>query len=142
MVAKNGDTVRVHYTGTFEDGQVFDSSDGDEPLEFTLGEEQVIPGFEDAVEGMEVGGRISEVIAAEDAYGELRADLVFDLPLDELRGHGVEPEVGQTLELEQDEGSTFPARVIALGEDAVTLDANHELAGKILRFEITLVEIV
>ena len=141
MRAKDGDTVRVHYSGAFEDGSVFDSSGGDDPLQFTLGEDQVIPGFDAAVSGMEVGSRKQETFSPEHGYGELSQDLVFELPLDELRGHGVDPQPGQTLELEQDDGSTFSARVTAVSADAVTLDANHELAGKTLVFDITLVEI-
>ena len=141
MRAKDGDTVRVHYSGAFEDGSVFDGSGGDDPLQFTLGEDQVIPGFDAAVSGMEVGSRKQETFSPEQGYGELSQDLVFELPLDELRGHGVDPQPGQTLELEQDDGSTFSARVTAVSADAVTLDANHELAGKTLVFDITLVEI-
>jgi peptidylprolyl isomerase len=137
--AKSGDTVRVHYTGTLQDGEVFDSSEGHDPLEFTLGEGQVIAGFDDAVEGMDEGERKIVTIPSGDAYGEHREELLLRVPRSQFP-HDVEPEVGQELQMAQGD-DMFVVTVREVGEDAVTLDANHPLAGKDLTFALTLVEI-
>lgn len=138
--AKRGDTVRVHYTGRLDDGTVFDSSREREPLEFTVGEGQVITGFERAVEGMEVGEARETRIEADDAYGERRDDLVLDLPKEQVP-EGMEIEPGMRLELRQPDGQAVPVTVAEVNEESVTLDANHPLAGWALTFELELVEI-
>ena len=138
--ATNGDTVHVHYTGKLDDGTVFDSSDGRDPLAFTVGSGQVVPGFEEAVAGMQVGDSKTVRIAPGDAYGERRDDLVLDVPTDQLPD-GLEPEVGMELGLRGQDGQTMPVRVAAVGSDAITLDANHPLAGKTLTFDVELVSI-
>ena len=139
--AASGDTVRVHYKGTLSEGEVFDSSEGKDPLEFTLGESQVIPGFEKTVQGMEEGETRKTTIVAAEAYGEPRSDLRIQMPREQFP-EGVDPEVGQQLGLQQPDGRTVPVRVVEVGSEKVTLDANHPLAGKDLTFEIQLVEVV
>lgn len=138
--AKNGDTVRIHYTGTLNDGSVFDSSEGDEPLEFTLGSGQVIPGFEQAVEGMQPGDKKEVRIPSDDAYGAHNDEWVLVVDRENFPEH-IEPEVGQQLELSQS-GQSFTVTVTDVSENSVTLDANHPLAGQDLTFALELVEIV
>jgi len=138
--ASIGDTVRVHYTGRLDDGTVFDSSREREPLEFTVGSGQVITGFERAVEGMEVGEAREARIEADDAYGERRDDLVLDLPKEQVP-EDMEIAPGMRLELRQPDGQAVPVTVAEVGEQSVTLDANHPLAGQPLTFELELVEI-
>lgn len=138
--AKSGDTVRVHYTGRLDDGTVFDSSREREPLEFTVGSGQVITGFERAVEGMEIGEARETRIEADDAYGERRDDLVLDLPKEQVP-EDMEIAPGMRLELRQPDGQAVPVTVADVGDESVTLDANHPLAGQPLTFELELVEI-
>jgi len=135
-----GDTVKVHYTGKLQDGTVFDSSLEREPLEFTIGQGEVITGFDHALIGMEVGGSLTVTIQAEYAYGPHYDDLVFEVPRSRLP-EDLEPQVGQMLSF-QSESGTLQATVVEASELTVTLDANHPLAGKDLTFEIELVEIV
>ena len=137
---KEGDTVKVHYTGTLTDGTVFDTSAEREPLEFTLGQGQLIPGFEKAVVGMDVGDSTEVEISSDDAYGESREDLVISVPKDQLPDD-VEPQVGMQLQVNQQDGQPIPVRITDVGEENLTLDANHPLAGQDLKFEIELVEI-
>ena len=137
---KEGDTVKVHYTGTLTDGTVFDTSAEREPLEFTLGQGQLIPGFEKAVVGMNVGDSTEVEISSDDAYGESREDLVISVPKDQLPDD-VEPQVGMQLQVNQQDGQPIPVRITDVGEENLTLDANHPLAGQDLKFEIELVEI-
>ncbi|HSG89094.1 MAG TPA: peptidylprolyl isomerase [Pseudomonadales bacterium] len=139
--AQKGDTVRVHYTGTLADGEQFDSSRGGEPLEFTLGEGNIIPGFETAVAGLTPGDSCQTQIEADDAYGPHRAELLVELPRTEFP-EDLDLSVGQTLQLNDQEGNPVMVRVAELGEEAVRLDANHPLAGQALNFDIELVEIV
>jgi peptidylprolyl isomerase len=139
--ATTGDTVRVHYTGTLHDGTTFDSSEGREPLEFTVGGGQVIPGFDQAVEGMEPGDTKTVEIPADDAYGPKREEMMLQVSPDQFP-EGVDPELGQQLQLSQPDGQNVVVRVTDVQDDAVTLDANHPLAGEDLTFEITLDEIV
>ncbi len=138
--AKDGDTVKVHYTGTLEDGTVFDTSVEREPLEFTLGEGTLIPGFEEAVKGIQVGQSITVTIPAEEAYGPYRDDLVMVIERDQLP-EGLSPEVGQRLQMQQTNNGTIVVIVIDVSETTITVDANHPLAGKDLTFEIELIEI-
>ena len=137
--AQIGDTVKVHYTGTLDDGSQFDSSAGREPLQFTLGQGQVIPGFEQAVIGMSVGETKTVRIPPEEAYGPYYEALVLVVDRAQF-GTDMEPEVGQQYVLEQG-GQTMQVTVIDVSGSNVTLDANHRLAGMALTFEIELVEI-
>ncbi len=139
--AKNGDTVRVHYTGKLGDGRVFGTSVGREPLELTLGERDVIAGFQDAVVGMAVGERKTIQIGPDHAYGPHRQDLIIEVERGVLPPN-VEPEVGQRLEYRQPDGEAMPVTVTNVSESTVTLDTNHPLAGKQLTFDLELVEIV
>lgn len=139
---KDGDTVKVHYTGKLtEDGTVFDSSRDREPLEFTLGEGQLIPGFEEAVIGMEEGEDTTIDLASEDAYGERREDLELEVSKDDLPDN-IEPEVGMQLQMQQQEnGQAIPVQITSVEDEFVKLDANHPLAGKDLTFDIEVVEL-
>ncbi len=139
--AKNGDTVKVHYTGKLDNGNVFDTSENREPLEFTLGEGQVIPGFENAVVGMQPGESKTTAIPAEEAYGEHHEEMVIQVPRDQFPPD-VQPEVGQQLQVRQQNGQSFVVNVTDVSDDTVTLDANHPLAGENLTFDISLVEII
>jgi peptidylprolyl isomerase/FKBP-type peptidyl-prolyl cis-trans isomerase SlpA len=138
--AKEGDEVQVHYTGKLEDGTVFDTSEDGEPLSFTIGENRVIPGFEEAVTGMEPGDSKTTEVEPEQAYGEHREDMVMEMERDQIPDD-VDPEVGQQLQLRLENGQTVPVLITALGEDTVTIDANHPLAGRKLMFEIELIDV-
>ncbi len=138
--AEKGSKVKVHYIGTFADAEVFDSSEGREPLEFTLGEGMVIPGFEDAVLGLAVDESKKIEIKAAEAYGEIRDDLFVEVERTQLPQE-VAPEVGMQLQVGHPDGSMGIVTVVEVGEKMVKLDANHPLAGKDLNFELTLVEI-
>ncbi|WP_420385678.1 FKBP-type peptidyl-prolyl cis-trans isomerase [Roseivirga sp.] len=138
--AKAGDSVKVHYTGKLKDGTVFDSSQGREPLAFQVGAGQMIKGFDAAVDGMEVGDTKTAEIPAAEAYGEARQDLIFDVPKSNLP-EDLKPEVGQQLAMTQPNGQQVPVTVAKVEEDKVVIDANHQLAGKDLVFDIELVEI-
>jgi len=139
--AKAGDTVRVHYTGKLEDGTVFDTSAQRDPLEFTIGERGVIPGFEQAVVGMAAGDRKTVQLPPERAYGGHRSELVFEVERGDLPPD-LEPEVGQQLEYREPDGESVPLTVTDVSESTVTLDANHPLAGEELTFDLELVDIV
>ncbi len=140
-IAKDGDTVKVHYTGTLKNGEVFDTSKEREPLEFTLGQGQLIPGFEKAVIGLNVGDATKVDIPSAEAYGDSREDLVLNVPKDQLPAD-VEPQVGMQLQVNQPDGQPVPVRITDVKETELTLDANHPLAGQDLSFEIELVEVV
>ena len=137
--AKNGDRVRVHYTGRLEDGQVFDSSKGGEPLEFTVGQGEVIPGFDDGVRGMRVGDEKTVHIKSDDAYGPRHEGLRQSIPRDRMN-IGEEPQVGMQLLMQIDEQNRIPVTVTEVTDEHVTIDANHPLAGQDLTFDIQLVE--
>jgi len=139
--AKTGDTVKVHYTGRLGNGTVFDTSMGREPLQFTLGQGQMIRGFEQAVMGMSVGEHKTVSILSAEAYGSYRDDLVVVMDRANLPPDW-QPEVGAQYTFTSPEGSLFQATVIEITESTVTIDANHPLAGKDLIFDIELVEIV
>jgi len=138
--AKQNDTVRVHYTGKLDDGSVFDSSLEREPIEFTIGEGHVIPGFEQAVVGMNLGETKTVRIQSDDAYGPYREDMVLTVERSQFPSD-IEPAVGQALQVQQSNGEPFVVTVSEVSEASVKLDANHPLAGKDLTFEIQLVEI-
>lgn len=139
--AKNGDKVKVHYKGTLQDGTVFDTSEGRDPLEFTLGDGMVIPGFENAVVGLDAGETTTENIPSDEAYGPHRDEMVVSVPREHLP-KDMNPEVGAQLHLQQPDGMVIPVLVKEIALESVTLDANHPLAGEDLTFEITLVEVV
>ena len=138
--AKSGDKVKIHYTGTLADGMVFDSSTGRSPLEFTLGKGEVIPGFESAVIGMNPGDSKSTNIPADEAYGQRRDDLIMEVERKQIP-EDLNPEVGQSLQLQRADGHELTVMVTEVGDTMITLDANHPLAGKDLTFAIELVEI-
>lgn len=139
--AKNGDTVKVHYVGKLPDGTIFDTSEKREPLEFTLGQKQLIPGFENAVVGMESGDQVTVNVPPEDAYGPYDEKLIQVIERETLP-QDLEPEVGQLLEGVRGDGQRITVSVLDVNDTNVTLDANHPLAGKDLVFDITLVEIL
>lgn len=138
--AKNGDKVKVHYTGKLTDGTVFDSSRGQEPLEFELGQGQLIPGFEQAVNGMEPGDSKTIDIPADEAYGQRREELSQKVPRQQMPTD-IEIEVGQRFKIGEHEGHPMIVEVSEVNESEITLDANHPLAGQDLSFEIELLAI-
>ena len=137
---KNGDKIRVHYTGKFEDGEIFDSSVGIEPLEFEAGAGEVIDGFDEAVIGMGVGERKTVTIPPEKGYGEYNPEMMLDMPL-ECFPPDIKPEVDMQLELIDEEGCPVAVTVVEVGDTLVRLDGNMPLAGKNLVFEIEVVAI-
>ncbi|MCK5127842.1 MAG: FKBP-type peptidyl-prolyl cis-trans isomerase [candidate division Zixibacteria bacterium] len=141
-VAKDGDTVKVHYVGSLEDGTEFDSSRGKDPLKFELGKPGIIGGFQDGVRGMKVGEVKSVTIPTEEAYKMPRPELIQTLPRDQVP-ENITPVVGEKLTLGQPGGGRpMHVTITALTDSTITLDANHDLAGKALIFELELVEIV
>lgn len=138
--AKRGDKVHVHYRGTLDDGSQFDSSEGGEPIAFTLGAGEVIPGFENAIEGMSAGEKKTERMEPGDAYGDHRNELVFTVGREQMP-EGDEVEVGDMLQVGFPDGRDATVTVTAVENGEVTLDANHPLAGKPLIFELELVSI-
>jgi FKBP-type peptidyl-prolyl cis-trans isomerase 2 len=138
--AKRGDTVHVHYKGSLDDGSVFDSSEGGEPISFTLGGGEIIAGFENAIEGMSPSDKKTERMEPANAYGERREELVFTVGKDQMPD-GVEIEVGDMLRVGFPDGGSSDVHVTGVADDEVTLDANHPLAGKALTFELELVSI-
>lgn len=139
--AKAGDTVRIHYTGTLTDGTKFDSSEGREPLEFTVGSGQIIPGLDNAIPGMAVGDSKTVEIACEEAYGPRNPDALQEVPRSAIPDT-IPLEVGLQLQMQTPQGQAVPVTVTEIGEEAVTLDANHMLAGKDLVFAVEMVEIL
>jgi len=138
--AQNGNTVKVHYTGKLENGEVFDSSEGREPLEFTIGQGQMIPGFEAAVIGMKAGEtKTAAKVAADQAYA-YHEELVMEVGRDQIP-ENLSTEVGQRLQAQQPDGQVLVVEIVAATDDTVTLDANHPLAGKDLYFDLEVVEV-
>jgi peptidylprolyl isomerase len=138
--AELGDKVKVHYVGKLSNGEVFDQTQQEEPLDFEIGKGQLIQGFEQAVIGMEAGETKTEQVPYDFAYGERRDDLVLQLEKDKIPEH-LNPQVGDQLEIKQDEGNNIPVVVKEITEEGMTIDANHPLAGQDLTFELELVEI-
>lgn len=138
--AKDGDTVRVHYTGWLTDGSQFDSSSGGEPLSFEVGQGRVIEGVDRAVVGMAPGEKRTVKVPAQEAYGPRRAELVGEVPRENLPD-GMQFEIGQQLQVSQESGPARVVKVVGVGDDAITLDLNHPLAGEDLVFELELVGI-
>lgn len=138
--AEQGDTVAVHYTGTLDSGETFDSSRGREPLEFTVGGGQVIPGFDRAVEGLGVGETREVRLDPDEAYGQAREDLVVAVPRSQFPPEG-EPEVNQQVQVQIAPGQNRVARITQVEDSEITLDLNHPLAGQALTFDVELLEI-
>jgi len=138
--AKSGDTVKIHYSGSLDDGTPFDSSRGGDPLQFQLGAGQLLPGFETAVEGMTVGESKSFSLAPEEAYGPHQEALVQDVPKSALPDD-MTPEVGMQLQGTGSDGQTMQLVVTDVKSEAITVDGNHPLAGQALNFDIELVEV-
>ncbi len=137
---KDGDTVKVHYTGKLENGDVFDSSREQEPFEFTVGNKAVIPGFEKGVLGMEVGDTKTIEIPPEEAYGEKQDELVVEVKKSEFP-EDITPSIGQRLQIKQGDGNPIVVTITDLTEDSITLDANHPLAGYTLFFDVEVIDI-
>lgn len=137
---KSGDTVRIHYKGTLDDGSVFDSSEGRDPLEFTVGSGMVIVGLDKALPGMSVGEKKSVLAVADEAYGPHNPEAKQDIPRDNVPPE-IPLEVGLQLQMQSPSGQVVPVVVAAVSEETVTLDANHPLAGKDLTFDIEIVSI-
>ncbi|HLD40375.1 MAG TPA: peptidylprolyl isomerase [Candidatus Nanoarchaeia archaeon] len=138
---KKGNKVKIEYTGTFDDGTVFDASEKHgQPLEFEVGAGQVVKGFDDAVMGMTKGEEKKIVISPAEGYGEVRADLLKKVPRKQLP-QDQEPKVGMILAVGMPNGMQFPARIVAVTKDDVTIDLNHPLAGKTLHFKIKVADI-
>ena len=138
--AKNGDAVKINYTGKLDDGTVFDSSEGRAPLDFTLGGGQVIPGFEEAVLGMAIGESKSVNIPADKAYGQRNEEMVIEAPRDQVPAE-IKPEIGQTLQMGGPNGEVVMVVITELTDTHIKLDANPPLAGKDLNFDLELVAI-
>lgn len=133
-----GSTVEVHYTGRFIDGEIFDSSEGKDPLQFQIGSGQIIPGFEEAIMGKNIGEKVSITIAPEQAYGQLREDLIVEVPVDKMPGT---VEVGQLLQADGGDGQVVQVIVKEVKEEVIVIDGNHPLAGQDLLFDIEVVSI-
>ncbi|MFA5701613.1 MAG: peptidylprolyl isomerase [Desulfuromonas sp.] len=140
-VARKGDTVKVHYTGRLENGEVFDSSAGKKPLNFIIGHHEVIKGFDEAVEGLSVGEEITVTIEAEKGYGKSNQDLIQKVKRSEMPAE-LEYSVGNQIEITREDDSLFHVMVTEITETEVCLDANHPLAGKRLVFTIRIEEII
>jgi len=138
--AKSGDTVKIHYTGTLDDGSQFDSSEGRDPLGFTIGAGQVIPGFDEAVDGMTVGEKKTVRIESAKAYGERHPEMVQQVPKSALPAD-MEVEMGMPLQAQGPDGQVMNLVVTGISEDAIVVDGNHPLAGQALTFAIELVSI-
>jgi peptidylprolyl isomerase len=139
--AKAGDTVKVHYTGSLEDGTVFGGSPKQEPMEVTIGQQVVLPSFENAIIGMDEGDTKTVTIPPENGFGQPQEDLIFQVERTQFPP-GIDLKLGGVLRVESDTGKDFDVTVINIGDEKVTLDGNHPLAGKTLNLEIQLVEIL
>ena len=139
--AKEGDKVKVNYTGSLEDGTVFGSSPEEGPLEFIIGQKKVLPSFENAAIGMNEGDKKTVSIPPEDAFGQPKEDLIFDIERTKLPP-GIDLKLGGVLRVGSDTGKNFDVAITNIDDETVTLDENHPLAGKALNLEIQLVEIL
>jgi peptidylprolyl isomerase len=137
---QNGDKIKVHYHGKLRSGETFDSSEGRDPLEFTVGSGQVIKGFDEGVKGMKVGDKKTVEIHVNDAYGEKQQEMMIEFPKDQFPAD-MNPEVGMQLMMSNGSGQQFPVTVAEVKEGSVVLDANHPLAGQDLVFDLELVSI-
>lgn len=139
-VVEQGNKVKLHYTGTFDDGEVFDSSRESDPFEFEVGAGQVIPGFDQAVLGMKVGESKTVRLEENDAYGPYNQEMVFDADPDQFED-GLSPELGQQFQTQLEDGTPLLLTVKAIDDGKITLDANHPMAGKVLNFDLEVIEI-
>ena len=139
--AKSGDTVKVHYHGRLTDGTTFDSSAGREPLQFEVGSGMVIRGFDDGVMGMTIGQKKTIEIPVDDAYGPKDPEAIIEFPIANFPP-GMTPAVGMQLAMSDQNGRQIPVTIVDVKPDIVVLDANHQLAGQDLIFDLELVEIV
>ncbi|MEZ5998231.1 MAG: peptidylprolyl isomerase [Hyphomonas sp.] len=137
---KNGDTVHIHYTGTLDDGTVFDSSQGRDPLAFQVGAGQIIPGLDTAIPGMAVGDKKTVNVPCDQAYGPVNPGMRQDVPRADIPPN-IPTEVGTQLQMQAQNGDVIPVVIVAATETTITLDANHPLAGQDLTFAIELVSI-
>jgi peptidylprolyl isomerase len=137
-MVETGKVVAVHYTGKLSDGEMFDTSEGRDPLKFQVGSGQIIPGFEQAIMGKNIGEKVTVNIPADDAYGQIREDLIVSVPKSQMPG---DVQVGQPLQAQGDNGQTINVIVKEVSEENVMIDGNHPLAGKELVFDIEVVEI-
>ncbi|TMM55348.1 FKBP-type peptidyl-prolyl cis-trans isomerase [Sulfitobacter sabulilitoris] len=137
---KSGDTVQIHYTGTLLDGTTFDSSQGRDPLEFTVGSGQIIPGLDTALPGMEVGDKKTVQVPSDEAYGPLNPEMRQAVPREGIPAE-IPLDIGTQLQMQTPDGQAMPVTVVEVDEATVTLDANHPLAGKDLKFDIELVKV-
>ena len=139
--AKEGDKVKVNYTGSLEDGTVFGSASAEDPLEFTIGEKKVLPSFENAIIGMNEGDIKTVSIYPEEAFGYRKEDLIFDVARTKLPS-SVDLKLGGVLRVRSDAGQDFEVVITNIDDEVVTLDGNHPLAGKVLNLEIQLIQIL
>ena len=139
-LAKNGDKVKVHFTGKLENEKIFDSSKDSKPLEFTIGAGEMMPGFEKAIIGMTMGGTKAFSVLPEQAYGSRCEELVATVEKSHFP-HDITPTIGQPLQITLPEGEVLDLLITCIDGDMVTIDANHPLAGEALFFEVELVEI-
>jgi peptidylprolyl isomerase len=137
---RNGDTIKVHYRGKLDDGTVFDSSEGREPLQFEVGTGMVIPGFDTGVLGMSVGQKKTITIPVDDAYGPVQEEMFMEFPIDRFP-EDMKPEVGMSLNMSNGSGQAIPVVIAEVMDEVVILDANHPLAGEDLTFDLELVDI-
>ncbi|MDF3383467.1 MULTISPECIES: peptidylprolyl isomerase [Sulfitobacter] len=137
---KSGDTVQIHYTGTLKDGTTFDSSEGRDPLEFVVGSGQIIPGLDSALPGMTEGDKKVVQVPSDEAYGPVNPEMRQAVPREGIPAD-IPLDPGTQLQMQTPEGQALPVTVVEVDETTVTLDANHPLAGKDLRFDIELVKI-
>ena len=140
MKVAEKNNIAVHYTGKLKDGEVFDSSEGREPLKFIVGDGNMIPGFEKGVLGMQINEKKTIEIPFDQAYGDIRKDLFHEVSNDNLP-QDLKPEIGMQLQSKSQDGSVLNVTIIKVNENSVTIDANHPLAGKDLYFDIEVVEI-
>ncbi len=135
-----GDKVKVNYTGALEDGTVFDTSEGKQPLEFEAGSRQLIKGFDEGIMGMEKNEEKEINITPSEAYGDIKPELLKKIPRSQLPKES-EPKTGMTLLMKTPDGKQFPAKITEVGDSEITIDLNHPLAGKTLNFKVKILEI-
>jgi peptidylprolyl isomerase len=139
-MVSDGQTARIHYTGTLDDGSVFDSSEDKGPLTVEIGSGRLIPGLESAVKEMDVGETKTVRVGPREAYGDVRDDLIAVVP-DERFPDSISREPGTELQVRTEQGGVLAARIVGVSNEGVTIDANHPLAGKDLTFEVSLLEV-
>ncbi|MGI3183664.1 FKBP-type peptidyl-prolyl cis-trans isomerase [Nioella aestuarii] len=138
--ATSGSKVAFHYTGTLTDGSVFDSSEGRDPLSFTMGQGQIIPGLEKAFDGLKVGDEKTVTVPAAEAYGEHNPQAVQQIPRDQIP-ENIPTEVGTQLQMQAPNGQAIPVVIAEATDEHITLDANHPLAGKDLTFAVKVMSV-